>query len=903
MSMYTRELLRQTRHKKGTQQDVNEEDELLVFGYASRLYENDERAEWIAEDQHLIAHPTDAQLLTDRYDCRLYLGSLSEFDCVQEGSEISSSTRPDEQPCPAESLEEEMCQEERYKDLYDDIRRVEEEENERRRRAEIGFNYDEGTATKEESSSSEEEIDEPFVAPEGIKLPVGMNLPETMKQNAVIERTATFVVAQGVQMEIVIKAKQRGNLDQFAFLEFDHPLNAYYKYISKMIREKKYIPKPHIPQRRPKPKKLLRLQEEEKKRNLAAAAEAEEDATSNASDSDSDGEHYLHPLLLGGAAAAREASRSSSPIIGPKTKEEQENTPTPPTPQVKVDYELGKGNDMYSSLFNSLSVIVHSQSTPVLSKQSAVGTEGEDGMAEDDYVKWYVNFYGERPPVLKQPALVPPPPDMSAAVNKAAEYVAKCGCQGEYMLAERTDLAWDFLKSSSPYYSYYQSRVRFYQCNNAEAAQKTADLEGETSTSAAIKLESGNDETTTDGPNTSGKLSGIPAGGDRSSVANTELSSALKNSIDGVEEGEKEMKEEFMAEAGAGSAAVDRGNEPASPPVYMNRKMRRRGFHDPPRGRQSAQQNEQVESVKEDAQMPKVQSSPALLVQASGAAKAVTETKKAVAPISFSLTLPKTDEQRPPRTSAAILGAYDDDEENSESAAKGLDVPAGVVTNIPPPGLAIPPPPVAPVPLASGQLALEGSAELQMERKQRARLFMEKILNEKRTAKLRAQNEEQQKKGEEMVKKVAEEQTRKESTLLSTISKKGSTSKRASEKIANPAGLPLSPCDIDKLINSEIEKLVVEIPSKSDAEKSAPERANESKASTKKKKKKKKKKKERESEEDADPPLRQRVIGSRRRRGDIGLQAKMIGPEGALIVWAAFIFVGINRRKWGVGYK
>uniref|UniRef100_A0A915BSZ0 SURP motif domain-containing protein n=3 Tax=Parascaris univalens TaxID=6257 RepID=A0A915BSZ0_PARUN len=853
-SIYANELQRHTRYNKYKQQRNIENDELLVFGYASRLYENDERAEWIAEEQHLIAHPMDAQLLTDRcggsvalrvkrilnkrYDCRLYLNSMEEFD-VNESSEMSFLDAViDEYTCPSEALEEEMCEEERYKDLYDDIRRVEEEENERQRRAEIGFNYNDESVTREESSSSEEEIEEPFRPPEGIKLPVGMNLPETMKQNAVIERTATFVVAQGVQMEIVIKAKQRGNLDQFGFLEFDHPLNAYYKYISKMIREKKYIPKPHIPQRRPKPKKLRRLEEEEERKRLAAIAEAEKDASDNSSESDSDGEHYLHPLLMGGGAVTKEPSRGSSPLIGPKTKEDIESASTPPPrPQVKVDYEIGKGNDMYSSLFNSLAGIVHSQSTPAIAKPSANDTEGEETVAEDDdYVQWYVNFYGKRPTTTQQPTVVPPPPNMVKAVNSAAEYVAKCGCQGEYLLAERADVAWDFVKPSSAYYPYYQSRVRFYQLCNAEAAQKTASEEAEASTSAEVKLENGNEEEVpckkqeTSGLNDDDSISRLDTDGSAELVKKFEEEDIVKETGD---EDESTAMEEDDAQVSA-----------VQPPVYMNRKMRRRGFHDvPSRVQQATQQNEQAESTDLNSELPKVQSSPALLlVHSAAATSALTETKKTVGPISFSLVVPKTDEQRTPRTSAAILGAYDDDEDNVESATKGLDVPAGVVTSIPPPGLAIPPPPLAPIPLASGQLALEGSAELQMERKHRARLFMEKILNEKRAAKLRALNEEQQKKDEGMKRKeVLEEHSRKETIerrliSLAGSSKKASSTKRVDEKSRDAIDLTLSPRDIDKLISTEIEKLVTETPMRSSAEKSISEKVNESTAKERKKK-------------------------------------------------------------------
>nr|AAH47839.1 Splicing factor, arginine/serine-rich 8 [Danio rerio]AAI64766.1 Sfrs8 protein [Danio rerio] len=271
------------------QSDSSKYAELLVFGYACKLFRDDERAFYHDQGKHLIPWMGDKNIMIDRYDGRGHLHDLSEYD--------AGSWNHDYQLSEEEARIEALCDEERYLAMHTDL--LEEEarqEEEYKRLSEaladegtynaVAFRYsadyyDPSQPTEEDEAGKEadqeqleEEGEEPFVAPPGLLIPPDVELPATTKTHAIIERTANFVCKQGAQFEIVLKAKQAGN-SQFDFLRFDHYLNPYYKHILRAMKEGRYTPASEGKQ------------------------DQQQESKSDESDDDDDGDgNYLHPSLF-----------------------------------------------------------------------------------------------------------------------------------------------------------------------------------------------------------------------------------------------------------------------------------------------------------------------------------------------------------------------------------------------------------------------------------------------------------------------------------------------------------------------------------------------------------------------------------------------------------------------------
>ncbi|KAG4070652.1 hypothetical protein HA402_013572 [Bradysia odoriphaga] len=227
--------------KTKTVQHTAATDDLLIFGYAAKLFRNDEQARFMDHGKHLIPWNGDNTLKIDRYDVRATLSDLQPYEAPSGGY-----TNRLDYLTPAEQRAEQLCEEERYRSLFDndvdeELYREEESKRSQPSYQQISFNYDGNSATEEREveDPKDEETDEPFVPNPKFHIPEDIEIPQSSKLHAIIEKTARFIASQGPQMEILIKAKQSNN-PLFEFLNQNNRMNRYYKHVMNAIKSNTY---------------------------------------------------------------------------------------------------------------------------------------------------------------------------------------------------------------------------------------------------------------------------------------------------------------------------------------------------------------------------------------------------------------------------------------------------------------------------------------------------------------------------------------------------------------------------------------------------------------------------------------------------------------------------------------
>ena len=124
-----------------------------------------------------------------------------------------------------------MCEQERYRSLVLEEDFIDPEKDEGKEGAAIGFNYD-----QENQQSQERTALAPTVFEQEEPEP-----PSLRTLANVLEKTAEFIAKNGAQMEILMRAKEAGNL-KFQFLNPDNPYHPIYKQVLEKKRERNKNP-------------------------------------------------------------------------------------------------------------------------------------------------------------------------------------------------------------------------------------------------------------------------------------------------------------------------------------------------------------------------------------------------------------------------------------------------------------------------------------------------------------------------------------------------------------------------------------------------------------------------------------------------------------------------------------
>ncbi|XP_022702956.1 splicing factor, suppressor of white-apricot homolog isoform X2 [Varroa jacobsoni] len=400
-----------------------------------------------------------------KYDGRGHLSSLEEFEPRQGVWEEHFGSLD-----PEEAAEEQMAEEERWLSLNEYEEETREEILKRAAApaenfAEIGFNYDnydsqDSGDRKDDTVGVENRPDDfvdpddkPYKVPKGLTLPVTVPRPETRREHTIIEKTAQFIARQGGQLEVVIRVKQKNNA-QFAFLDIEHPLNLYYRYLVQQIKSGAYRP-------------------------------AVQDDNESGSDSDSDFDGgYLHPSLF---ASKGSSSKSSGPPEALKNIFKAQASKTKGTcaysqlidkirPSIELDQEASNGPTAVENV-GSVESASNGDSNGTPAREELADTEivSGTGIAEDTTPQG--DSAGADSVVVGFEALVavmPPPPDVQPIVDKMAEYVAKNGLDFEESIRAKGDPKFSFVDLGNEFYEYYQFKVKEFSLTLNESTGKAS---------------------------------------------------------------------------------------------------------------------------------------------------------------------------------------------------------------------------------------------------------------------------------------------------------------------------------------------------------------------------------------------------------------------------------------------
>ncbi|KIH57052.1 surp module [Ancylostoma duodenale] len=407
---------------------------------------------------------------------------------------------------------------------------------------------------------------------------------------------------------------------------------------------------------------------------------------------------------------------------------------------------MSKSNDIYASLFKSLKQ-VSTEREEAAKRQKEQLEIKKHIMAsappppDEEYRAWWLSFYGTPCPYSSPQPMVPPPPDLQPVIASYAEFVARHGAEAEMDLRDRVDLQLHFMHPSSHHFSYYQHLVRMCQWELAQKMQEE------------------------------------PAAMEQTEASESEAGTTI--------EAEKPSSTDTAAEASVPPPSSEATNEQGSADsavAAMNRKQRRRlqdAFRVPVALPVGIVDPVAAISLADTSTMPKVSSSPALLTSASQPSLQVEETVSnetnstvttlalqqkpfAATPVSFSLA-PAKDENLVAAPSLAVIEGPGSPALVDPRTLSPLSAPQ-VQPGTSSAGLILPPPVPPNIP-----------SNTQLDRKEKARIFMERLLNEKRVKKLKEQEEarirELEAQKAEIERQLAEEEAKRKKTSLEMVDK------------------------------------------------------------------------------------------------------------------------------------